>query len=111
MVVADYDNSGRVGQSDLALVLANWGQAVADGEAPTLLWGNMLSVTAPIVGQDELALVLQHWGDTTAILSQLNAITAVTGLDEQQVLQLIPEPTGAGVLLATLLFARRCRGA
>lgn len=99
LLPGDYDNSGTVGQSDLDLVLANWGQAVGDGESPTLLWSNPLSITGTLVGQDELARVLQSWGNTTAILNNLTQITTLTDLSESEILALIPEPASAMLLL------------
>ena len=109
-LAADYDNSGRVGQGDLALVLANWGAAVTDGQSPDVNWINDRGITGTLIGQDELALVLQYWGDSSAILSQISTITAATGLSESEVLALIPEPTTALLLAATggcLVLLRR----
>lgn len=88
----DYDNNGLVGQGDLDLVLQYWGDGVTNGESIDPTWINSAGVTAPLIGQDELAIVLQNWGNETAITNELNAIIAATGLNENQVFALIPEP-------------------
>lgn len=110
-LIGDYDGSGLVGQGDLALVLQFWGQTVTSGQAPSGadLWVNTLDVTGPIVGQDELALVLQHWGDIDAISAELSNITSTTGLSEDQVLALIPEPASVAPLIFGGLMIGRCR--
>lgn len=109
-VLGDFNNNGTVEQEDLALVLAHWGAAIDDGEAPGLDWLNTDGVTASMIGQDELALVLQNWGNTAAVNLLAGNIADATGLTENEVLSLIPEPASA-VLLAggTLLLIRRQR--
>ena len=103
----DYDADGEVGQDDLDLVLAYWGDAVVDGESPGAGWLNAQDVTAGLVGQDELAAVLQNWG-TTLGDAQLQAIARATGLGADEVSGLVPEPATAGLLLVGmgLLTAR-----
>ena len=56
-------------------------------------------MTASLIGQDELARVLQNWGNTAAITAELSSITEVTGLSDDAVLALIPEPATAGLLM------------
>lgn len=109
-LVGDYDGSGDVGQGDLDLVLAFWGAAANDGQAPAgaATWVNADDVTASIIGQDELARVLQNWGNTSAITAELGAITDATGLSDDDVRALIPEPaTAAVVMLGGLAMLRR----
>jgi hypothetical protein len=107
LLAGDYDASGDVGAEDLALVLANWGADVVDGEVPDANWTHTDGVTAPNIGADELALVLANWGNTTAIPQSLADITAVTGLDERRVRQLVPEPAAGLVLLLAMPVWRR----
>lgn len=97
-ILGDYDNNGEVGQSDLDLVLANWGVGFQPG--PGELgpdWVNQLGITGPIVGQDELALVLQNWGNTAS--PSASAIADATGLSESQIESLVPEPTSLTLLI------------
>lgn len=108
-LAADFDNDGFVGQSDLALVLIHWGATVADGESPHEDWVNDRGITGTLIDADELELVLNHWGDTSAILDQLPAIAAGTGLSEDEIRGLIPEPGTIPTLAAgaTLVLLRR----
>jgi hypothetical protein len=105
-LIGDYNADGTVGAADLALVLSNWGEPVADGQAPDANWLNTAYITAAEIGADELALVLSRWGESTAIADHVNQITAATGLGEAQVRALIPEPGAAAILLGLLLVAR-----
>lgn len=57
LVPGDYDGDGTVGQSDLDLVLLNW------GAAPPLEW--IHGAPTGIVGQAELDGVLLNWGART----------------------------------------------
>jgi hypothetical protein len=109
LLAGDYDASGDVGAEDLALVLANWGADVVDGEVPDANWTHTDGVTAPNIGADELALVLANWGNTAAIQQSLADITAVTGLDERRVRQLVPEPAAVGGFVLLLGLGRRER--
>jgi endonuclease/exonuclease/phosphatase family metal-dependent hydrolase len=112
LLLADYDANGVVGAEDLALVLSNWGQAVADGESPGESWVNTAGVTGLNIGADELALVLSSWGDTSAVNASLGQITAATGFSEGQVLALVPEPGTFGLVAVGLLgLSRRRRAA
>lgn len=106
LITGDYDSSGEVGQGDLELVLQFWGQSVLDEESIAELWTNTTGVTAPIIGQDELALVLQNWGNVS---TDLAAIADATGLSEEEVRGLIPEPGTAMVLglIGPMLLRRR----
>lgn len=111
-LLGDYDGDGTVGQGDLDLVLAFWGDAVLDGQSPDPTWVNADTVTSSLIGQDELAMVLQNWGNTSSLVSELAGISDTTGLSESQVRALIPEPgTTAGLLmgLGTLALRRRRR--
>ena len=108
-LLGDYDDDGTVGTGDLNLVLAFWGDVVADGEAPDASWINADSVTASIIGQDELALVLQNWGNASPLAAELAGIVDATGLSEAEVRDLIPEPSTAvlAIGLGGMLFMRR----
>jgi hypothetical protein len=109
-LTGDYDDNDEVGAGDLALVLANWGALVADGVAPDDNWKNAEDVTANDIGADELALVLANWGNEAEVAASLAAISAATGLSENQVLAMVPEPTSLALLGLTLpLVARRRR--
>ena len=110
-LAGDYDASGLVGQGDLTLVLQNWGAAASNGQAPAgaTAWLNAQDVTAPVIGQDELAMVLQNWGNTAAIVAELANITSATGLSQGQVLELVPEPASAMMLMLGLGLLRRRR--
>ena len=87
----DFNGDGVVGQSDLDLVLLNWGDdKVPAGWVDRALFDGQLS-------QNELDLVLLNWG------SQTPPDPAV-----------IPEPAAAAILaclLPTALLHRRCREA
>lgn len=109
LLPGDYNNDGVVDQIDLDLVLDTWGDSVFDDESPTEQWTNFLTITAPIIGQDELAVVLQNWGNTTAILEQLTAIAAATGLSEDEVLSLIPEPASAFLMIGGIALVLKRR--
>ena len=108
-LLGDYDDDGTVGTGDLNLVLAFWGDVVADGEAPDASWINADSVTASIIGQDELALVLQNWGNASPLAAELAGIVDATGLSEAEVRDLIPEPSTAvlAIGLGGMLLMRR----
>lgn len=98
LLLGDFDSSGSVGSSDLALVLANWGLSVVDGESPASNWTNASGVTGVNIGSDELSLVLSSWGDSSAITGSLGEISAATGLSDSQILSLVPEPGTLGLL-------------
>ncbi|MEM1446820.1 MAG: PEP-CTERM sorting domain-containing protein [Planctomycetota bacterium] len=59
-VVGDYDNSGLVEQSDLNLVLTNWGTDRTFSDPGGTEFGSLL------VDQEELNLVLTNWGSSSA---------------------------------------------
>jgi hypothetical protein len=82
--VGDYDGDGAVDQSDLDLVLLNWG---ADGKAPPMGWTNDLPTGN--IDQDELDGVLLNWGNM-----------ATEGLGSAAT---VPEP--ATLLLVAVLLA------
>jgi T5SS/PEP-CTERM-associated repeat protein len=110
LLTGDFDGNGSVGAGDLALVLANWGAAVAEGQAPDPNWANPAAVTASNIGADELALVLSQWGNSSPIESSLAQITEVTGLTEAQTRALVPEPSAGAIVLSLaggLGFRRR----
>lgn len=112
LIAGDYDGDGEVGQSDLDLVLAFWGDPVSDGQAPDSSWINADDVTGGLIGQDELALVLQNWGSTSALLAELDAISALTGLSESELRDIVPEPGTLALLVlgaGGLLMRRRSR--
>lgn len=107
----DYDGDGEVGQSDLDLVLGNWGAIVADGESPDrMYWVNDQGITASLIGQDELALVLQNWGSIAS--PSVSTIADATGLSESQIESLVPEPTSLTLLIigGGLMLRRRRHG-
>jgi len=62
-----------------------------------------------LVGQGDLTLVLQNWGNTAAIVAELANITSATGLSQGQVLELVPEPASAMMLMLGLGLLRRRR--
>ena len=86
----DYDDSGQVGQTDLDLVLLNWGAAVPPTPTNPVPWVNQIPTDGQ-VNQNDLDGVLLNWGNTVAA----GAATAV------------PEPTTATMLL---LAAVACMG-
>ena len=81
----DYDDSGTVGQTDLDLVLLNWGATVPPTPTNPVPWINQIP-TDGAVNQNDLDGVLLNWGNTLAA----GAVTAV------------PEP---GTCLLTVLGA------
>lgn len=105
-LIGDFDGSGSVGQGDLALVLQFWGDAITEGLPPDRAWIDATDITGSIIGQAELAKVLQNWGDSTPITTEIDAITAVTGLNASEIAGLIPEPSTAALMLTALLFGR-----
>ncbi|MEM1098710.1 MAG: hypothetical protein AAGH92_07970 [Planctomycetota bacterium] len=87
-LAGDFDNSGQVEQSDLNLVLNNWGSARAD-------WGNADAFTTPNVDQEELNAVLNNWGAQSA--------PSFVGLET------VPEPGVFGLGLGALALLGRKR--
>lgn len=89
-VCLDFDGNCMVGDGDLTLLLANWGQPVPPipsgwiGAAPT----------APGIGDDELTTLLSTWGQT----AQGPLLTTPT-----------PEPSTALLSLIGLVIASRWR--
>jgi hypothetical protein len=83
-LVGDYNGNGTVEQSDLDLVLLNWGAGTA---AVPDAWANDLP-TGPI-DQTELDRVLLNWGNTSASLGDASASPAV------------PEPRSVVLLLVS----------
>ncbi|MEM1444858.1 MAG: hypothetical protein AAGF84_02285 [Planctomycetota bacterium] len=57
----DLNDNGRVDQSDLNLVLSNWGQL--DRPAEML---NTEGLATPEIDQEELNAVLSNWGSSSA---------------------------------------------
>ncbi|MEM8495373.1 MAG: hypothetical protein AAF663_08310, partial [Planctomycetota bacterium] len=86
-LVGDYDDSGAVEQSDLNLVLNNWGQ-------PAPFQPNGAPFATPTVDQEELNRVLNNWGSSSAP-SFANAA--------------VPEPTSIGVLAIVGILTTRPR--
>ena len=92
-VNGDYDDSGIVGQTDLDLVLLNWGDPVPPTPTNPVPWVNQIP-TDGAVNQNDLDGVLLNWGNSLAA----GAVSAV------------PEPSsGALVLFGLLLMAGRAR--
>ena len=58
-IPGDYDNDGRVGASDLALVLNHWGQDASHTGVPAG-WVNMQPTG--LIGSEHLSYVLNNWG-------------------------------------------------
>jgi len=84
-LAGDYDGDGIVSQSDLDLVLLNWGaDAVPGGWTSRILFDGLMS-------QNELDGVLLNWGDGTVPN------------------QIIPEPVSVTLVLATTLIITRRR--
>lgn len=108
-IAGDFDNDGTIGQSDLDLVLQFWGYAVEDGQSPDPLWINPEGVVGPTIGQDELSVVLRGWGETSALAAELASIAAATGLTEDELRALIPEPSSLALLLFSGLILTRRR--
>ncbi|MEM8494156.1 MAG: hypothetical protein AAF663_02065, partial [Planctomycetota bacterium] len=81
--VGDLDGSGSVEQSDLNLVLNNWGQ-------PRSFESSGEPFATPTVDQEELNRVLNNWGGTSA--PNFNGLS-------------VPEPAAAG---AAALFGLIC---
>jgi hypothetical protein len=91
-ILGDYNSDGKVDQSDLDLVLLNWG---APAQTPPTGWTSDLP--SGLVDQDELDGVLLHWGTGTAV--------GPASLDAT-----VPEPSTLAtlvVLLAAMLA--KCR--
>jgi hypothetical protein len=86
--LADYNNNGLVEQSDLDLVLLNWGSPLADPAAAG--WINDLP-SGPI-DQGELDKVLLNWGSRPGNVGAAN----------------VPEPTGLAIALVLSLLACVC---
>ncbi|MEM7625467.1 MAG: hypothetical protein AAF333_07560 [Planctomycetota bacterium] len=87
-LTGDYDGNGFVGQSDLDLVLLNWGDSVIPPE-----WVAGDQFDGGLIGQNELDGVLLNWGDSVP-----PTVTAV------------PEPASFGLLTAgTAFVVRRTR--
>ena len=89
-VTGDYDDSGQVGQTDLDLVLLNWGDPVPPTPTNPVPWVNQIPTDGQ-VNQNDLDGVLLNWGNALAA----GAISAV------------PEPStllllGLSVCLATV---------
>ncbi len=72
-IAGDYDNDGFVGQSDLDLVLLNWGDTSPPAPAG---WVNQ--VPAGLIGQGALDGVLLNWGNSAS--SQLVGVPEPTSL-------------------------------
>jgi len=85
-LAGDADNDGRVGATDLDLILANWGGAATAGDA------NVGEFSGDgTIGRDDLQVVLDHWG-----------LAIPEGSSN------VPEP-GTLALLSIMLFAPRRR--
>ncbi|MEM1445529.1 MAG: cyanophycinase [Planctomycetota bacterium] len=85
-VPGDFDASGSVEQSDLNLVLNNWGSVRG-------AWSNTGGLSTDTVDQEELNRVLNHWGSSASP-------DFSDGLA-------IPEPNAAAALPGLLLLRRR----
>jgi phospholipase/lecithinase/hemolysin len=60
----DYSCNGVVEQSDLDMVLLNWGQRVSRGLTVTAGWNNDMPMR-PFIDQEELDRVLANWGNVS----------------------------------------------
>ena len=83
LLLGDYNGDGFVSQSDLDLVLLNWGVDVGVGGVPAG-WTNLQPTG--VISQSELDLVLLNWGDGGAAAAAL-----------------IPEPSAMALLLSFAL--------
>lgn len=84
-IIGNYDCSALVSQSDLDLVLLNWGNP----ETPVPVgWINDLP-TAPLIAQDDLDRVLLNWGNIQPGTASATASA-------------VPEPSTIGLLLLGL---------
>ncbi|MEM1097372.1 MAG: hypothetical protein AAGH92_01165 [Planctomycetota bacterium] len=88
-LAGDFDGGGSVEQSDLNLVLNNWGsdRTFEDG---------LTEFSTVNVDQEELNAVLNNWGSSSAPVFTGNAV---------------PEPATIGLLSAIVLFGQRRRTA
>ena len=75
-IAGDYDGNGTVGQSDLDLVLLNWGLDSSLGVPAG--WVNGLP--DGLIGQDELDGVLLNWGATSPSISAAAVPEPAVGL-------------------------------
>ena len=88
-VPGDYDQSGTVGQSDLNLVLLNWGRDVNDTGIPND-WVN--DRPSGVIGQAELNGALLNWGNTSEPGSTMLSL---------------PEPFGLSLILGLCFVTQR----
>jgi hypothetical protein len=72
-IIGDYDDSGQVGQSDLNLVLQNWGST-----SPPVPTGWINEQPAGLIGQNQLNGVLQNWGNSA--VASVGAVPEPTSL-------------------------------
>lgn len=84
----DYDDGGLVEQTDLDLVLLNWGAAVPPIPTNPILWVNQVPTDDEIVDQNDLDGVLLNWGNT--LVGAVSSVAAV------------PEPVSASLLVMAL---------
>ncbi|MEO1497393.1 MAG: hypothetical protein AAFV43_09610 [Planctomycetota bacterium] len=83
LFAGDFDASGEVNNTDLNLLLDNWGEGSVPAE-----WVN--NFTEPFVNNDELNFLLDTWGDGTGSSSSA-----------------VPEPSAGILILVGGLIARR----
>ncbi|MEM7577733.1 MAG: cyanophycinase [Planctomycetota bacterium] len=81
----DFDASGSVEQSDLNLVLNNWGS----DRGP---WNNAEGFSTSVVDQEELNRVLNHWG--SSVTPSFVEVSA-------------PEPAAAAAIVSLVVLQRR----
>ena len=67
VIEGDYDGNGFVSQSDLDVVLLNWGSSNFPGDENAIPGGGPFD---GLMGQNELDGVLLNWGDTSLAVSQ-----------------------------------------
>jgi len=108
-ILGDYNNTGKVGQGDLSLVLQNWGDTEANATA-LAAWVNDSQVDGDgTIGQGELSQVLQNWGDTSLTLEEaVSLVYDQTGLDYSHLLTSVPEPGSLALMgVGGLMLLRR----
>ena len=71
VLFGDYDSSGEVGQSDMDIVLLNWGTGNFPGNEAAIPGGGPYDGTT---GATELDGVLLNWGNASVAFSSITSI-------------------------------------